>query len=179
MTIKALIDPKKKELVRQAIERGDRSIFRKERPRTEQKIELKTEAKIESYLEEKEKLNSELLVVAESGNTKKALELIEKGADVNARDVASWTVLMRAAGNGKIETAEMLIEKGADVANAKNIYGGTALMFAANNETAEMLIAKGADVNAKDNDGRTALMLAAANDKTETAEMLRKYGAKE
>ena len=74
--------------------------------------------------------------------------LIEKGADVNAKD--DWleqTPLHRAA------------EKG-------------------HNEIAELLIDKGADVNAQDEDGKTPLDSAIKYKQTETADLLRQHGGK-
>jgi len=57
---------------------------------------------------------------------------------------------------------ELLLKKGANV-NAKDKYGGTALMYAAvkgHKEVVELLIENGADVNAKNIMGKTALMSA-------------------
>jgi len=64
--------------------------------------------------------------------------------------------------------------------NAKDKYGETALMFAAekgHTEIVQLLLQKGADVNAKTNSDRTALMLAAAKAHTEIVQLLLKNGA--
>ncbi|MFH1285562.1 MAG: ankyrin repeat domain-containing protein [Candidatus Micrarchaeota archaeon] len=96
--------------------------------------------------------------VKKEGNDEAVKELIEKGADVNAKEKYGWTVLMLAALNGSLQTAELLIKKGADV-NAKDANGTTVLMAVAwdDMQIARLLIANGADVNAKDKDGNTAL----------------------
>ena len=71
------------------------------------------------------------------------------------------------------------INAGANV-NAKNKYGRTALMAAAqegHTEIFDTLIKAGANINAKDNEGLTALMGAAVNGHTETVNALIKAGA--
>jgi ankyrin repeat protein len=55
--------------------------------------------------------------------------LIERGADVNARQQAGYTPLHEAAGSGKIEFARLFLDHGADV-NAKTDDGKTALTLA-------------------------------------------------
>jgi len=84
---------------------------------------------------------------AAGGDHKKMVELlIDKGADVNARDEAGWTPLHYAAFNGHKDVAELLIAKGADV-NAKNDYGETPLHIAKHNDhkdLAELLKKHGA-----------------------------------
>jgi len=109
--------------------------------------------------------------------------LIAKGGDVNAANANGDTPLMAHASDK--ETAKLLIENGADV-NARNKDGLTALheasfSFADDDEAVEivgLLIAKGADVNAQDDDGLTPLDAAIDGDFTETADLLRKHGAK-
>lgn len=55
--------------------------------------------------------------------------LIERGADVNARQQAGFTPLHEAAGSGKIEFARLFLDHGADV-NAMTDDGKTALAIA-------------------------------------------------
>ena len=64
-------------------------------------------------------LNEELLETAEEGDTEEVKLLIEKGADVDAKDWKGRTALMGAALKGHTETVKLLIEKGADV-NARD-----------------------------------------------------------
>lgn len=122
------------------------------------------------------KPNLSLMYISSYGLNKATEMLIDRGADVNARDELRWTPLMRAARNGHTKTAEMLIAKGAKV-NARNNVDWTALIIASHaghTETAEMLIGKGADVNARDREGRTALWW--TGNHPDTAAMLRKHG---
>eukprot|EP00919_Chromeraceae_sp_WS-2016_P004917 GHVR01011628.1.p2 GENE.GHVR01011628.1~~GHVR01011628.1.p2 ORF type:complete len:107 (+),score=13.94 GHVR01011628.1:524-844(+) len=75
--------------------------------------------------------------------------LIEKGADVNLRNVNGNTALLLTVRYNISETFKYLIEKGADV-NVRNAEGNTALMIASESnllDTVKFLIEKGADVN--------------------------------
>ena len=95
--------------------------------------------------------------------------LIDKGADVNARDDILDTPLHGASNK---ETAEILIKAGADV-NAKNINGKAILYSSVRNaanvsvtwqmylDLVELLIAKGADVDVKNESGETPLHVVA------------------
>ena len=58
--------------------------------------------------------------------------LLQAGADVNARDSSSFTVLMRAAGNDDTDVVRILLEAGADP-RAWTRYGGDALQLARGN----------------------------------------------
>jgi len=71
----------------------------------------------------------ELHDAAMNGDIVKVRQLIEKGADVNAKDQFQETPLHDAASRGNTDVAKLLIEKGADV-NAKDNYGKTALDMA-------------------------------------------------
>lgn len=109
-------------------------------------------------------LNKELLDYAGWGDKKRIELLLEKGAQVNARDISGRTALMRAARHGQEEVCKLLIAQGANI-NAKADDGDTALMSATEDnhkEICELLIAHGADVHAKNNKGFTALMTALA-----------------
>ncbi len=112
-------------------------------------------------------LNRQLLSAAEKDNLDRMWELVEQGADVNARDEYGRTALMGAAYEGHLtpELLKAFVQHGADV-NARDKYGNTALMLSAGNDylTPELLDAfasNGADVKARDKDGWTALMFAA------------------
>ena len=162
---------KKKEL-----ERMENDMFRF--GNTKKEIESLQEALKESEAQRLDVKNQLFVYLCEAGNTVKVEAALINGANVNAKDNYGRTVLMWAAINGHTETAELLLKHGADV-NAENNYGRTALMWAAVNgktETAELLLKHGADVNAKDNYGWTALRLAT---NIETADLLRRYGARE
>ena len=111
---------------------------------------------------QQDELNNKLINAVKNGDIKNVRELIEKGADVDAKDKSRWTALHWAACSGKVDISTFLIEKRADV-NAKNNDGGTALHWAALNEhvdIAKILIENGADVDAKDKNNETAVEIA-------------------
>ena len=111
----------------------------------------------------------ELLEIVGKAGPEEVRQLIQDGADVNAKDEDGWTPLMLAAAhNSNPEVLKVLIEAGADV-NAKDTDGLTPLMLAAqhnpNPKALTALLEAGADAKAKNNEGKTALDCARMNEK--------------
>ncbi len=105
---------------------------------------------------------------AAAGDTSIVRLLIDRGADVNARDKSGLNALYKAVvtivNPGKQrDTIRLLLDRGADV-NVRGKGGNTLLMLAAaydGSDIVPLLLERGADVNAKDDKGFTALMPAA------------------
>ncbi len=88
--------------------------------------------------------------------------LLDRGADVNARDSRGYTPLLSASEMGHLDIVKQLLEGGADV-NARDSHGYTPLLLASQMgylDVVKHLLEKGADVNAKRHKGFTALMVA-------------------
>ena len=130
--------------------------------------------------------NDELIRVSFKGNIAKVDELLNKGADVNAKNKLGNTALINASMTGHTETVARLLEKGAGV-NANNNNGHTALILAiwsGHTETVELLnneirhekhkVARLITERGKRNDG-TDLAPAA---KREIASMIGKIGGR-
>jgi ankyrin repeat protein len=84
--------------------------------------------------------------------------LLEKGADIVAKNIANCTALHLAVQWG-LETTHVLLGNGIHV-TARNDEGKTALheaILGGNTEIVELLLEKGADITARDNQNRTAL----------------------
>ena len=108
------------------------------------------------------------------GHTSVVKLLLEKGAEVNAKDFAGYNPLARAVESNKKETALLLLDKGADMNNKDN-YGMTPLMRAAqagHMDMVKLLIEKGADKDSRDNDGETAIMWAVKENRPEALKVL-------
>ncbi|MCP4723656.1 MAG: hypothetical protein GY863_01395 [bacterium] len=91
-----------------------------------------------------------LLRAAIGGHTEIAEYLIDKGANIEAKERYQMTPLFWAINQKHPETAKMLIRKGADIA-VRNIFQATPLVPAAEGnmkEIVELLIEKGVDINA-------------------------------
>jgi ankyrin repeat protein len=99
----------------------------------------------------------QLFHAAHAGDTKKVLQLLNAGVNVNASfqrdesELSGKTALMIASSRGYSDMVEKLISRGADV-NRKHYSGTTALMFAAGSgdvNTIKALLRAGADPNVK------------------------------
>ncbi|HEX3131422.1 MAG TPA: ankyrin repeat domain-containing protein [Thermoanaerobaculia bacterium] len=64
------------------------------------------------------------------GDILRVRELLDDGADADARNPHGWTPLMHAAETGHTGIIELLLSRGADV-NATNEFGCSALAYAA------------------------------------------------
>lgn len=113
-----------------------------------------------------------LMYLAVIGETKRAEDLIRRGALVNRK---GWTPLHYAASTGKVETAIMLLKHGADV-NAPAPDGTTPLMMAAyagSEPMARLLLQEGADVHIRNRQNYDAVDWAGFKSNTILAEKLR------
>lgn len=135
-----------------------------------------------------------LIAAAYDGATEAALLLIEKGADIKARDEGGMSVLEQAAGVNNIEVVRVLLAKGAAV-NTADGGGFTPLIAAAGNGDrnagmVKLLLERGAAVNVKTGDTveivkngpialghLTPLHIAAGTGNYEAVEALVKAGA--
>jgi ankyrin repeat protein len=101
-----------------------------------------------------------LMIAANSGHLDICRLLIDKGAQVKAKDSNGWTPLHCAARLGHVEIVRLLCDHGADV-EAHDISGWRPLHVAAEYghiSVLKVLIEeRNAEVNARDDDGRTAL----------------------
>lgn len=113
--------------------------------------------------------------------------LLDRGADLEARDEEGQTPLIRAASYGQTDIFRLLLQRGANI-NARDKNGMTALVAAAcecalttmnsTYDIVRMLLEKGASANSPTRDGTTALMKAAAGfGETAIVELLLNNGA--
>ena len=88
--------------------------------------------------------------------------LLNRGANIEAKDKSCYTALIAAARKGHRSTVECLLDHGAKI-EAEDKYCYTALMRAARNgckSVVEYLLGRGADIEAKSYSGETALLVA-------------------
>jgi ankyrin repeat protein len=114
-----------------------------------------------------------LMYAAAAGSTEMMQLLIDKGADVNAKNAFGSTALIWSAAD--IRKVRILVAHGADV-NTASRSGRTALHVAALSDpsapTVRLLISKGANIKTVDNSKQTALFAAASGNDTETIRLL-------
>ena len=93
--------------------------------------------------------------------------LVEKGTNINIKNMECWTALMWASKEGYLDIVKYLAYKGADI-DIKNNDGDTALIVASKERCLNIvkhLVDKGADININSR-GWIALMYAFKNNKS-------------
>jgi ankyrin repeat protein len=60
-------------------------------------------------------LNDQLIAAAVNGDVATVRQLLDKGANIEARDMFNFTALIRAADAGKTDTVKLLLDKGANI----------------------------------------------------------------
>ena len=116
-----------------------------------------------------------LILAVIKGQTHIVQNLLDKGADVNVKDMFGRTALLVAALWGYSSIVRILLENGADV-NERDNRAQTALMAASfNGHTAIVkdLLNSGAEVNAKSDEDETALFWAIKKNKIDIAKILK------
>jgi uncharacterized protein len=122
---------------------------------------------------------TELHDAVKNGSTETAIALIDKGADINAREPDNTTALHYAAHRGDVVLVERLLRARAK-ASVYNDYGSTPLSEAAaigNARAIKLLLDAGADVNSPNHEGQTALMAVARTGNVEGAKLLLRHRA--
>ena len=107
-------------------------------------------------------LNAQLLAAARANDVERARTLIERGADVNAKDETEQSAFLYATSEVGPDPAllELMLDNGADV-NAKDSYNGTGLIRAAHRghgEIVERLIDAGVELDHVNRLNWTALL---------------------
>ncbi|MGH9693302.1 MAG: ankyrin repeat domain-containing protein, partial [Bryobacteraceae bacterium] len=132
-----------------------------------------------------------IVAAAEPGNVATVRYLLDKGADLRARDTDGEDALSRSASSGDVETLKLLLDRGGDPKRADTL-GYTALMGATvfrDSERIRLLLAAGSDPNVLNTSSvfvkngplalkhLSALMLAAPFSDQETITALLRAGA--
>jgi len=105
--------------------------------------------------------------------------LLDRGANINARDVDCYTPLINAIHQGHVEFARMLVERGA-VIDVQNCDSKTALHYAIRygyTQAVQLLLEHDADVNVRDVVGKTPSELASLHWDQEIIALMSAYGA--
>jgi ankyrin repeat protein len=117
-----------------------------------------------------------LHVAVRQGRVVIARELIDHGAQLDARDALGRTPLHVALANGKVQAAELLLQRGADDDLQRLLFELVAEQ-ALDRDTIELLVGRGVDLNARDDEGQAPLHRAVATGNLKLAKQLINAGA--
>ena len=142
--------------------------------------ETEPEVIAEPTPQDQEKANAALIRAAWEGEAEVVKLLLDRGANIEARDKYGNTALLLSAGHGQAEVVSLLLDRGANI-ETRDKYGKTALILAAwsgKTEVVSLLLDRGADIEAKIIIyGYTALSVALNNNNFEVAKLLISRGA--
>ena len=144
---------------------------------TPQVIRLMDERPLEPFRGVASLYTIDFLSAVSTGNTAEMRSLLERGADIEARDKDGATALMIASAYGRMEIVRNLVSFGADTEATEG--GATALMIAATAgqmPIVETLVSLGADIDTQEGPG-TILMLLSMQGTTESVRALVNLGA--
>lgn len=121
-----------------------------------------------------------LIDAAAHGNLQIVKTLLERGADVNAKDNKGYTALSHALEARYDDVSDLLLKNPKLDPNSRGLNGVTALasyVWREQKDVVQNLLDRGADVNAQDNDGDAPLHGAAQSGNVEIIDMLVAKGA--
>ena len=170
-----MVEKKIKEILKRAFPQE----FNKERNEAYDKLGIQKLKPVRSF-EEQKKLNQALLDASWKGDFKKVQELINKGANPNAKDYAKRTALHYASGGGHDKTVKTLLQNKANI-HAKDDAGMTPLHHASgggHDKTVKTLLQNKANIHAKDDGGWTPLHHASLNGRDKTVRLLLEHAEK-
>jgi ankyrin repeat protein len=142
--------------------------------------QLVTTERLEQWLKDGADINLELANAVNANSDERVKLLLDRGADVNARDNQGYAPIHNAARNRYAHLVTMLVERGADV-NARDSDGFTPLLHAINRNhvpTIEAIAKKGGDLELATPQGITPLTWAIGDGKFFAAKALIDLGAK-
>lgn len=119
-------------------------------------------------------VNKQLIHAAEQGDTKRVLKLLEKNADINAKDTQGRTPVMAATHGNKADTVKELIRAGADI-NLQDKRQDNPLLYAGAEgllEIVKLTVEAKADTSITNRFGGTALIPAAERGHVKVVEEL-------
>ena len=124
-------------------------------------------------------LPTPLCLASRCGHIEIVQLLLDRGADIEARDSNRYTPLCLASRWRHIKIVQLLLDRGADI-EARASDNRTPLCLASwcgHIEIVQLLLDRGADIKARDSDRRTPLYLASSGGHIEIAQLLLDRGA--
>lgn len=117
----------------------------------------------------------DVIRAAYNNDTALARQLLEAGADVNAKEGNGWTALQHAVDQDNEELTRLLLDHGAEINHRNTPTGRAAIHYAAmgdDDKLLRLLIERGADIDIRNNDGETPLYDAASMGKEACVKLL-------